>query len=71
VEKFFEANGLTLKVAMEMNKNEAIKQAVEAGLGVGVASLHGEVATRDCAFSMCRVFRCCGSGVWCSAKASV
>jgi DNA-binding transcriptional LysR family regulator len=47
VEKFFEANGLTLKVAMEMNKNEAIKQAVEAGLGVGVVSLHGELATRD------------------------
>lgn len=46
VEKFFEANGLTLKVAMEMNKNEAIKQAVEAGLGVGVVSLHGELATR-------------------------
>lgn len=47
VEKFFEANGLTLKVAMEMNKNEAIKQAVEAGLGVGVVSLHGELATRN------------------------
>ena len=25
---------------MEMNKNEAIKQAVEAGLGLGVVSLH-------------------------------
>lgn len=47
VEKFFEANGLTLKVAMEMNKNEAIKQAVEAGLGVGVVSLHGELTTRQ------------------------
>ena len=47
VEKFFEANGLTLQVAMEMNKNEAIKQAVEAGLGVGVVSLHGELAKRD------------------------
>lgn len=46
VEKFFEANGLKLKVAMEMNKNEAIKQAVEAGLGVGVVSQHGELATR-------------------------
>jgi DNA-binding transcriptional LysR family regulator len=31
---------LTLKAAMEMNKNEAIKQAVEAGLGLGVVSLH-------------------------------
>jgi DNA-binding transcriptional LysR family regulator len=47
VEKFFQENGLTLKVAMEMNKNEAIKQAVEAGLGVGVVSLHGELATRN------------------------
>ena len=25
---------------MEMNKNEAIKQAVEVGLGVGLVSLH-------------------------------
>jgi DNA-binding transcriptional LysR family regulator len=47
VEKYFEANGLVLKVAMEMNKNEAIKQAVEAGLGVGVVSLHGELAKRN------------------------
>ena len=47
VEKFFNENGLTLKVAMEMNKNEAIKQAVEAGLGGGVVSLHGELATRN------------------------
>lgn len=46
VERFFEDNGLKLKVAMEMNKNEAIKQAVEAGLGVGVVSQHGELATR-------------------------
>lgn len=46
VEQFFESKGLRLKVAMEMNKNEAIKQAVEAGLGVGVVSLHGELATR-------------------------
>jgi DNA-binding transcriptional LysR family regulator len=40
VEKLFAENGLTLKAAMEMNKNEAIKQAVEAGLGLGVVSLH-------------------------------
>jgi DNA-binding transcriptional LysR family regulator len=40
VEKFFAEHGLTHKAAMEMNKNEAIKQAVEAGLGLGVASLH-------------------------------
>ncbi|MGD8616231.1 MAG: LysR substrate-binding domain-containing protein, partial [Gammaproteobacteria bacterium] len=40
LEKFFAEQGLTFKAAMEMNKNEAIKQAVEAGLGLGVVSLH-------------------------------
>ncbi|MFP4640080.1 MAG: LysR family transcriptional regulator [Guyparkeria sp.] len=40
VENVFAEHGLELKVAMEMNKNEAIKQAVEAGLGLGVVSLH-------------------------------
>jgi DNA-binding transcriptional LysR family regulator len=40
LEKFLAEHGLTLKAAMEMNKNEAIKQAVEAGLGLGVVSLH-------------------------------
>lgn len=40
LEKFLEEHGLSLKPAMEMNKNEAIKQAVEAGLGLGVVSLH-------------------------------
>lgn len=50
VEKFFADNGLTLKAAMEMNKNEAIKQAVEVGLGLGVVSLHtvqAELAARS------------------------
>lgn len=40
LEKFLAENGLTFTAAMEMNKNEAIKQAVEAGLGLGVVSLH-------------------------------
>lgn len=39
-EAFFQSHGLTLRAAMEMNKNEAIKQAVEAGLGLGVVSRH-------------------------------
>ncbi len=39
-EVFFQAHGMTLRVAMEMNKNEAIKQAVEAGLGLSVVSRH-------------------------------
>lgn len=39
-EAFFQSHGLALKAAMEMNKNEAIKQSVEAGLGLGVVSRH-------------------------------
>lgn len=40
VEKHLAEQGMSLKPAMEMNKNEAIKQAVVAGLGIGVVSLH-------------------------------
>jgi len=40
VERFFEAAGLPLATAMEMSSNEAIKQAVQAGLGWGVVSIH-------------------------------
>ena len=40
VKKFFAEHGHTFQAAMEMNKNEAIKHAVEAGLGPGVVSLH-------------------------------
>lgn len=40
LEKFLASQGLSFQAAMEMNKNEAIKQAVEAGLGLGVVSLH-------------------------------
>lgn len=40
LEKFLAEHGLMFEPAMEMNKNEAIKQAVEAGLGLGVVSLH-------------------------------
>jgi DNA-binding transcriptional LysR family regulator len=40
LENFLAEHGHTYNAAMEMNKNEAIKQAVEAGLGVGVVSLH-------------------------------
>ena len=39
-EAFFQNHGLTWRVAMEMNKNEAIKQAVEIGLGLAVVSRH-------------------------------
>jgi DNA-binding transcriptional LysR family regulator len=40
LEKFLADHNLNFTPAMEMNKNEAIKQAVEAGLGLGVVSLH-------------------------------
>ena len=38
--KFFSENGIRLNTAMEMPNNEAIKQAVAAGLGFGIVSLH-------------------------------
>lgn len=40
VERFFDEAGTRLTVAMEMSSNEAIKQAVQAGLGLGVVSVH-------------------------------
>lgn len=39
-ERFFDAAGVRLATAMEMSSNEAIKQAVQAGLGWGVVSIH-------------------------------
>lgn len=39
-ERFFEGAGTRLNIAMEMSSNEAIKQAVQAGLGLGVVSIH-------------------------------
>ncbi len=39
-ESFFRTRGLTWQVAMEMNKNEAIMLAVEAGMGISVVSRH-------------------------------
>lgn len=38
--RFFEAHGVPLQTGMEMSSTEAIKQAVQAGLGLGVVSLH-------------------------------
>jgi DNA-binding transcriptional LysR family regulator len=40
LENFIRERQLPFKPTMEMNKNEAIKHAVEAGLGVGLVSLH-------------------------------
>lgn len=39
-ERFFDAAGIPLVSAMDMSSNEAIKQAVQAGLGLGVVSIH-------------------------------
>jgi DNA-binding transcriptional LysR family regulator len=39
-ERVFEDVGIQLKTGMEMSSNEAIKQAVQAGLGLGVLSIH-------------------------------
>lgn len=39
-EKFFAQRGVPLNTTMEMSRNEAIKHAVMAGLGLGIVSLH-------------------------------
>jgi DNA-binding transcriptional LysR family regulator len=39
MERFFAAKGLEIRTSMEMSSNEAIKQAVQAGLGLGILSL--------------------------------
>lgn len=40
IEKHFNDHGIEFSATMEMNKNEAIKHAVEAGLGLGIVSMH-------------------------------
>ncbi len=40
MERFFEERGVQFKTGMEMTSNSAIKHAVEAGLGLGVVSIH-------------------------------
>jgi DNA-binding transcriptional LysR family regulator len=40
MERFFTDQGIRLTTGMEMTSNEAIKQAVEAGLGLGIVSIH-------------------------------
>jgi DNA-binding transcriptional LysR family regulator len=39
-ERFFEQKGVAFHTAIEMTSNEAIKQAVQAGLGLGIVSSH-------------------------------
>ena len=38
--RIFEEHSVKLQMGMEMSSTEAIKQAVQAGLGLGVVSLH-------------------------------
>lgn len=40
MERFFESHDIPFEPGMEMTGNEAIKQAVEAGLGLAVVSIH-------------------------------
>ena len=40
MKRFFDAHSIQLHTGMEMSSTEAIKQAVQAGLGLGVVSLH-------------------------------
>jgi len=41
VERFFKSHKLALHKHMEMDTNEAIKQSVQAGIGIGIISRHG------------------------------
>jgi DNA-binding transcriptional LysR family regulator len=40
IERFFAEHGVRFRTGIEMSSNEAIKQAVEAGLGLGIVSIH-------------------------------
>ena len=40
IERSFEEHGVSFHTGIEMSSNEAIKQAVEAGLGLGIVSIH-------------------------------
>lgn len=40
MERFFAEHGVRLRTGMEMRSNEAVQQAVQAGLGLGIVSIH-------------------------------
>jgi DNA-binding transcriptional LysR family regulator len=40
MERVFSVHGIRFRAGMEMGTNEAIKQAVQAGMGLGIVSLH-------------------------------
>jgi len=40
MQRFFAEHDMSISSSMEMNENEAIKQSVQAGMGLGVVSIH-------------------------------
>jgi len=53
------------RISMEMETNEAIKQAVQAGMGLGILSLHSielELKPGASSRSTSEHFRCCATG---------
>jgi DNA-binding transcriptional LysR family regulator len=40
MERFFQEHNIEIRYGMQMTRNEAIKQAVRAGMGLGVVSMH-------------------------------
>jgi len=40
IQRFFDEHNVSFHTGIEMSSNEAIKQAVEAGLGLGIVSIH-------------------------------
>ncbi len=40
MERFFADHGIRIAAGLEMNENESIKQAVQAGMGLGIVSIH-------------------------------
>ena len=47
IEAFFRQRGITLNIRMELGSNEAIKYAIDAGLGISVLSQHTVAYERD------------------------
>ncbi|MCK7579677.1 MAG: LysR substrate-binding domain-containing protein [Chromatiales bacterium] len=75
MERFFSERGMHLKTGMEVGSNEAIKQSVQAGLGLGLLSRATiEPGTRalqaPCGAGRRRVPHRCATGSWCTARAS-
>lgn len=40
MQRFFDEHNMEITSSLEMNENEAIKQAIQAGMGLGIVSLH-------------------------------